>query len=100
MKVKYPIMEALVVFVFNFPNYHEVIKWIADHQHGCSYEHLLEKWEKFADIYSPSDAWLHFYMDCTDERREAMVDYITKVFAPKCGNFNDDELAAIDKAEY
>lgn len=100
MKVKYPMAEALVVFCFNFPNYHEVIKWIADHQHQCSYEHLLNKWEHFADVYPSSEAWLRFYMDCGDEIREAMVDYIVQVFAPRCGNFDDEEVVAMDTSEY
>lgn len=92
--------EAVVVFCFNYPNYHEVIKWIAEHQHGCSYDYLLGKWESLADIYSGAEAWLRFYQELDPERREALVDYITKVFAPQCGNFDDDELKAIDTAEY
>ncbi|MFW5563392.1 MAG: hypothetical protein ACOCNX_00695 [Prevotella sp.] len=99
-KVKYPLTEAVVVFCFNFPNYHEIIKWIADRVKRCSYEHLLEKWEHFADVYSPADAWLHFYMDCDSYHREALTDYITEVFAPSCGNFTDDDLAAMDELQY
>lgn len=100
MKVKYPMAEAVVVFCFNFPNYHEVLHWIAEHAKGCSYEHLLEKWEGFADVYDGASAWLHFYMDCDATHREAMTDYITQVFAPTCGNFNADELQAIDNANF
>ena len=100
MKVKYPVTEAVIVFTFNFPNYHEVIKWIAEHQHVCSYDHLLAKWERLADTYSATEAWLRFYMDCDAEIREAMTDYITEVFAPKCGNFDDDELKAMNEAKF
>lgn len=100
MKVKYPVTEAVIVFTFNFPNYHEVIKWIAEHQHVCSYDHLLSKWERFADTYSPAEAWLRFYMDSGDEIREAMTDYITEVFAPKCGNFDYEELMAMNSGMF
>lgn len=100
MKVKYPVTEAVIVFMFNFPNYYEVIKWIAEHQHVCSYGHLLSKWERFADTYSAAEAWLRFYMDCDTEIREAMTDYITDVFAPKCGNFDEDELEAMRTAQF
>lgn len=100
MKVKYPVTEAVIAFVFNFPNYIEVIHWIAEHQHVCNEEHLREKWEDFADHYSSAEAWLRFYMDCNAEIREAMVDYITQIFAPKCGNFNDDEIAAMSNAKW
>lgn len=100
MKVKYPVIEAVIVFVFNFPNYHEVIHWIAEHQHVTNEEHLREKWERFADLYSPAEAWLYFYMDCDAEIREAMVDYITEVFAPKCGNFDNDEIEAMNNAKW
>lgn len=93
-------VEAVIVFAFNFPNYHEVIRWIADHQHRCSYEHLLQKWEHFADVYSPVEAWLYFYMDCDADIRESMTDYIVEVFAPKSGNFNEDELETMDKASF
>ena len=89
---KYPITEAVVLFCFNFPNYHDVIKYISEHQETCSYDHLLAKWEKFADVYSPAEAWLRFYMDCNEEIREAMTDYIIEEFAPRTGNFNLDEL--------
>lgn len=100
MKVKYPVTEAVIVFTFNFPNYHEVIKWIAGHQHVCSYDHLLAKWERFADIYSPDEAWLRFYIDCDADIREAMTDYIVEVFAPQCGNFDEDELEAMRTAKF
>lgn len=100
MKVKYPVTEAVIVFTFNFPNYIEVIKWIAEHQGVCSYGHLLAKWEWLADTYSSAEAWLRFYMDCDAEIREAMIDYITEVYAPKCGNFDDDELEAMNKAQF
>lgn len=89
---KYPITEAVVLFCFNFPNYHDVIKYISEHQETCSYDHLLAKWEKFADVYSLAEAWLRFYMDCDEEIREAMTDYIMEEFAPRSGNFNLDEL--------
>ena len=89
---KYPITEAVVLFCFNFPNYHDVIKYISEHQETCSYDHLIAKWEKFADVYSSAEAWLRFYMDCDDDIREAMTDYIMEEFAPRSGNFNLDEL--------
>ena len=100
MKVSYPMTEAVILFTFNFPNYHEVIKWIAEHQHVCSYSHLLAKWERFADTYSSAEAWLRFYMDCDAEIREAMTDYITEVFAPKCGNFDYEELMAMNSGMF
>lgn len=100
MKVKYPITEAVIVFCFNFPNYHEVIKWISEHQNTCSYDHLLAKWEKFADVYSSAEAWLRFYMDCDEDIREAMTDYIMEEFAPRSGNFNYKELTAMNSVMY
>lgn len=100
MKVSYPMTEAVILFTFNFPNYHEVIKWIAEHQHVCSYSHLLSKWERFADTYSSAEAWLWFYMDCDAEIREAMTDYITEVFATKCGNFDYEELMAMNSGMF
>lgn len=100
MKVSYPMTEAVIVFMFNFPNYREVIKWIADHQNVCSYDHLLSKWEQFTNTYSPAEAWLRFYMDCDTEIREAMTDYITEVFAPQCGNFDYEELMAMNSGMF
>lgn len=98
MKVKYLMVEAVAFFTFNFPNYHEVIKWISEHQNVCSYDHLLAKWERLADTYSSAEAWLCFYVDCDDDIRKAMTDYIVEVFAPKCGNFDEDELEAMRTA--
>ena len=100
MKVSYPMTEAVILFTFNFPNYHEVIKYISERQETCSYDHLLAKWEKFADVYSSAEAWLRFYMDCDSEIREAMTDYIVEVYAPKCGNFDEDELEAMRTAQF
>lgn len=100
MKVKYPTTEAVVFFVFNFPDYHEVIHWIAQHQHVCGEDHLREKWERLADVYSSAEAWLRFYADCDTEIREAITDYITEVFAPNSMNFDPDELRAMNTASY
>ena len=100
MKVKYPVTEAIVVFCFNFLNYHEIIKWISEHQKSCSYSHLLRKWEMFANVYSPAEAWLRFYMDCDEDIREAMTDYIMEEFAPRSGNFNYKELTAMNSVMY
>lgn len=83
MEAKYILIKSFVLFTMNFPPYEEVIKWVAEHQHQCNYEHLKTKWEQFAKFYSTSDAWLWFYVDCGDEVREALTDYVTNVYAPK-----------------
>ena len=51
-------------------------------------------------VYSSAEVWLRFYMDCDSEIREAMTDYIVEVYAPKCGNFDEDKLEAMRTAQF
>lgn len=100
MKVKYPLIKAMIFFTFNYSDYREVIHWIAEHQHTCNEDHLRAKWMHYANTYSSAEAWLRFYTDCNEDIREAMVDYIVQVYAPKSKGFDDKELTAMNTAGF
>lgn len=95
MKVKYPMADATIFFMFNYGDYKEVIHWIAQHQKIYTEDYLRSQYEKFWHNVEPALAWLDFYVASDVEVREAMVQYITDVYAPRSREYEPEELEKI-----
>ena len=78
---KYHSINQFVYLLFNFPNYHSVFDWIAQHESICGKDHLIAKWEGYCDTYGCAElAWIQLYLNCDAEIRRAIIDYCTEVF--------------------
>lgn len=82
---RYDVIHALVYFTMNFPDYRDVIHWIAEHQHTCNEQHLLDKIEDyFRQTDNSATAWLLFYCGLGDnDIRRAFCDYVMDVYYKK-----------------
>ena len=82
---RYDVIHALVYFTMNFPDERYVIHWVAEQQHTCNEQHLIDKIEGyFRQTDNSATAWLLFYCGLGDnDIRKAFCDYVMDVYYKK-----------------